>query len=73
MDEKMTWLQTWRHIVEGEFSGGVKFLEQPQSLGQETRPPENSNLNKLCYLSFHLLFVYHSLPQITMSWAEILD
>jgi hypothetical protein len=32
----------------------VKFLGQPQSLGQETWPPENSNLNKI--LSKHVLF-----------------
>ena len=22
MDEKLTWLPTWRHFLEGEFSGG---------------------------------------------------
>jgi hypothetical protein len=49
MDEKMTWLPMWQHFFEEEFSRG-----QPQSLGQETWPPENSNLNKI--LSKYVLF-----------------
>jgi hypothetical protein len=53
MDEKMTWLPTWRHFLK-RTSPEVKFLGQPQSLKQETWPPENSNLNKI--LSKHVLF-----------------
>ena len=32
----------------------VKSLEQPQTLGQETWPPENSNLRRLILLFYHL-------------------
>ena len=38
----------------------VKFLEQPQSLGQETCRPENSNLNKLVYC----MFILSSIPYL---------
>jgi hypothetical protein len=55
MNEKMTWLPTWRHFFEAEFLE-VKFLRQPQSLGQETWPSENSSLNRI--LSKHVLFQY---------------
>ena len=44
----------------------VKFLGQPQSLRQETWPPENSNLNKIFYCLF-IFSIIHPLPQITMS------
>ena len=51
----------------------VKVLRQPQSLGQETRPPENYNLNITIIPSFSSPLAYHPLPRITMSWAKILD
>jgi hypothetical protein len=38
MDEKVTLLPMWQHFFEEE-SPDIKFLEQPQSLVQETWPP----------------------------------
>ena len=37
---------TWQHFCKGIF-WEVKFLGQPQTLEQESRPPENSNLSYL--------------------------
>jgi hypothetical protein len=54
MDEKMTWLLMRRHFFLRRSSPEVKFLGQPQSLGQETWPLENSNFNKV--ISKHVLF-----------------
>jgi hypothetical protein len=56
MDEKMTWLPMWQvgNAFLKRSSPEVKFLGQPQSLGQETWLLENSNLNKI--LSKHVLF-----------------
>ena len=49
-----TWIKNWRDCQRGDmFLKGspleVKFLEQPQSLKQETWPLENSNLNKIFF------------------------
>ena len=45
MDEKRHDCQRGNIFLKGS-SPEVKFLGQPQSLEQETWPPENSNLNK---------------------------
>ena len=64
--EPCTWMKKWHGCQRGEIflkgsSPEVKFLGQSQSLGQETCPPENSNLNKIVYyISFHLL--RHTIP-----------
>ena len=38
----------------------VKLLGQPQSLGQETWPPENSDLNRI----FYCLFIFSWIPSL---------
>ena len=45
MDEKLACLPTWQHFSAKGNSLKVKFLGQPQTLGQETWPMENSNLS----------------------------
>ena len=41
-------------FFEREFSGGQVLGNLDQSIGQETWPPENSNLNRIFYcLAYH--------------------
>ena len=46
----------------------VKFLGQPQTLGQETWPLENSNLRLFFLLFFPSCMPWQPLSQITVSW-----
>ena len=62
MDEKKTWLPT----IFARFG-------QPQTLGQETWPLENSSSRHLLFIYFTSCVPYQLLPQITLSWAKILD
>ena len=67
----MTWLH---HIARGEYSGSHD-LGQPQTLGQETWPPKNSNLRFFDKTKTYFVFpscpTYRPLPQITMSWGPV--
>ena len=71
-----TWMKKWHGCQCGDTfltgsSPEVKFLAQPQSLGQETWPPENSNLNKY-FIVFSSSPTYHPLPPNNLVWAKTL-
>jgi len=74
--ELCTWMKKWHCYQCGDTflkrsSLEVKFLGQPQTLGQENWPPENPNLNKIFLLFFPLLrhtIPSHVLGSIANSW-----
>ena len=72
MDDKLTWLPTWRHFLELGFSGGgVSCLA---SRGwTRTILPEKPNSIRNIFLPSILLRHIHHLPHTTMSWPSILD
>ena len=59
MDEKRHGCQRGDTFLKG-ISPEVKFFGQPESLGQETWPPENSNFNK--EKTFYCLFIFSTIP-----------
>jgi hypothetical protein len=71
--ELSTWMKEWAGYQYGgtflkRSSSEVKFLGQPQSLGQETWPPKNSNLSKTL---FNLnCYICSILPSLT--WTSLL-
>ena len=63
--ELCPWMKEWHACQHGDtfLKGsfvGVRFLGQPQSLGQETWPPKNSNSDRTFFLILYLL--WHSIP-----------